>query len=78
MDRNDIIGAIGVGFVLLAYFCNTFGLIKREGRSYFMLNGAGAALACYASFLINYIPFVILEGVWAIVSVAGLVRVFRE
>ena len=77
MNYNDIIGTIGVGLVLLAFFCNTFNFIQREGRSYFMLNIIGSGLACYASLLINYWPFVALEGVWALVSVVGLIRLVR-
>jgi hypothetical protein len=74
MNYNDIIGTLGVGLILLAYFLNTFSFIAKEGRLFFMMNIAGAALACYASLLINYIPFIILEGVWTVVSVMGLMR----
>jgi hypothetical protein len=77
MHYNDIIGTIGVGLILVAYFCNTFNLLK-EGKTFFVLNAAGAGLACYASWLINYWPFVVMEGVWCVVSVAGLVRVWRK
>ena len=73
MNYNDIIGTVGVGMILLAYFCNTFDFIG-EGKVFFLLNIAGAALACYASLLINYWPFVILEGTWFIVSVIGLFK----
>jgi hypothetical protein len=41
------------------------------------MNTIGAALACYASFLINYAPFVVLEAAWTIVSVYGLIRAMR-
>ncbi len=74
MSYNDIIGTIGVGLILVAFFCNTFGIIQREGKLYFILNILGAGIACYASFLISYWPFVILEGVWTIVSVVGLFK----
>jgi hypothetical protein len=77
MHYNDIIGTIGVGLILVAYFCNTFNLLE-EGKAFFALNAAGAALACYASWLIDYWPFVVLEAVWCVVSVAGLVRVWRK
>jgi hypothetical protein len=76
MHYNDIIGTIGVGLILIAYFCNTFNILK-EGNLFFALNAAGAGLACYASWLIGYWPFVVLEAVWFIVSVAGLVRASR-
>lgn len=74
MNYNDIIGTAGVGMILLAYFCNTFGWINGKSKLFFMLNIAGAGLACYASLLINYWPFVILEGTWFIVSVIGLFK----
>jgi hypothetical protein len=74
MSYNDIIGTFGVGLIMLAYFCNTFALIPKEGILFFSMNIIGAGLACYASFLIHYIPFIILEGVWTLVSVAGLIQ----
>lgn len=75
MSYNDVIGTIGVSLILLAYFLNTFDIIP-EGKLFFAMNTAGALMACYASYLIHYLPFVILEGTWALVSIAGLIRVF--
>ena len=74
MNYNDIIGTVGVGLILLAYFCNTFGLINAKSKLFFLLNIVGAGLACYASWLINYWPFVILEGTWLLVSLIGLFK----
>ena len=77
MVYNDLIGSIGVGLVLLAYFLNVSKLIPENGKLYFVLNIIGAALACYASLLINYWPFVILEGTWTLVSIYGLMKVMK-
>ncbi len=77
MNTNDWIGAVGVFMILVAYFCNTFKLISGEGRLFFSLNTIGAGLACYASYLIPYWPFVILEGVWTLVSLVGLIKTTR-
>ncbi len=74
MDYNDIIGTVGVGLILLAFFLSTARLMEGNGKSYYVLNVTGAALACYASLLINYWPFVILEGTWTLVSLYGLMR----
>ncbi len=74
MSYNDIIGTVGVGLILLAYFCNIFGWISGKGQLFFVLNIVGAGLACYASWLIHYWPFVILEGTWVIVSLIGLFK----
>ena len=77
MHYNDIIGTIGVGLILIAYFCNTFKLLPENSKMFFILNIIGAGLACYASWLILFWPFVILEGVWCIVSVFGFVKTFK-
>lgn len=78
MSYNDIVGTIGVGLILLAFFCNTFQLIPKEGKLFFIMNIAGAALACYASWLINYSPFIILEGIWTLVSIFGFIKTFKQ
>ncbi len=75
MSTSDWIGTVGVFFILLAYFCNTFRWLSSQSRLFFALNALGASMACLASFLIAYWPFVILEGIWTIVSVIGLIRV---
>ena len=51
MNYNDIIGTIGVGLILMAYFLNTAKLIQNNGKLYYVMNIFGAALACYASSL---------------------------
>jgi hypothetical protein len=78
MTDNDLIGAIGVGIILLAYFLNNFSFIKRNGNLYFLLNIIGAGIACYTSYLIQYIPFVILEGCWVIISIIGLFQNIKD
>ena len=77
MTYNDIIGSLGVALILIAYFLNTEGLIQVNGKLFYVVNLIGAALACYASFLIGYWPFVILEGTWTLVSLYGLMKAMR-
>ena len=74
MNFNDCIGTVGVGLILIAYFCSTFKFISPDSKLFFILNVIGAALACYASYLIRYWPFVILEGTWTLVSLIGLLK----
>jgi hypothetical protein len=75
MSYNDIIGTIGVGLVLLAYFLNTFKMVPENGRLFFALNVIGGALSCYAAVLLIFWPFIILEAIWTVVSVIGLLKV---
>ena len=74
---TDIIGSVGVGMILLAYFMSTAKLMKTDSKTYFVLNIVGAGLATTASLLINYWPFVILEGTWTLVSIYGLMNTMR-
>ena len=77
MNSNDIIGIIGVGLILLAYFLNLYNLIKKDGLIYFIMNVAGSLLAAIASYLIHYWPFVILESCWCIISLISLIGIIR-
>jgi hypothetical protein len=74
MNFSEITGSLGVAILLLAYLLNMLKIIKTASLPYLLLNFIGAAIACFASWLIPYFPFVILEGVWALVSLVSLVR----
>lgn len=77
MTYNDWMGTIGVGLVLLAYFFNTVKLIPENGKMFFFLNVIGGTLSCYAAVLINFIPFVVLEAIWTLVSIYGFLKSTR-
>jgi hypothetical protein len=78
MNYNDWIGILGVGLILFAYFASSFNFISSKGKLFFLLNTIGAGLACYASYLIDYWPFVILEGTWMLVSLIALINTFKN
>jgi hypothetical protein len=77
MNYNDIMGSLGVGVILIAYFLSTAKLLPRDGKAFYVLNILGAALAAYSSFLLDYWPFVILHGTWTLVSIYGLMRAMK-
>ena len=74
MSFSSIVGSIGVSLLLIAFFMNLFRYISQESRVYILLNVVGAGLSCYASVLIHYMPFVILEGTWCLVALAAFVK----
>lgn len=78
MTAVDWIGFAGVAMILLAYVLNISGKTDRDHLAFILLNLVGASLACLASVLLDYLPFVILEGAWAAVSLAALVRQIRK
>ena len=77
MSNIDWIGFIGVFQILLAYILNVIGKLKAKDLTFILLNLIGASMACLASILMEYLPFVILEGVWTIVSLISLIKYNR-
>lgn len=68
----DWVGAAGVSLLLLAFALNVFGALDRKSISYSLINAIGAGLAAYASWLISYLPFLVLEGTWCLVSLIAI------
>lgn len=73
MTKTDWFGFIGVGLLLAAFLLNLTGILKKETLSYLIMNVLGAGAACFASILLKYLPFVILEGCWMLVSIVSLI-----
>jgi hypothetical protein len=62
-NHVTLIGSVGVALLLAAFLLNLLRLLRSDGYPYTSLNLVGAGLACYSSYLINFLPFVVLEGV---------------
>jgi len=73
-SETTLIGSVGVALLLLAFVLNTLRIVRASDLVYMGLNLVGAGLACYASYLLAFIPFVVLEGVWALVAGAAMLR----
>jgi uncharacterized membrane protein required for colicin V production len=78
MNYSSIVGSIGVTLLLAAFFLSLFRYITQDSRLYIFLNIIGAGLSCYASVLIRYWPFVVLEGCWSLVALAALLGKKRQ
>jgi hypothetical protein len=74
MTSTDWIGFIGVFILLVAYALSLLNKLSKESIMYLFMNFAGAGLSCFASVLLHFIPFIILEAVWALVSAIGLIK----
>jgi hypothetical protein len=78
MEISTVVGSLGVGLLLFAFIMNLFRFISQDSRTYIILNILGAGAACVASVMISFVPFIILEVIWVLVGVAGLVKTFRR
>lgn len=78
MSFIDTIGFIGVAMILLAYFLNLKNILNTDSLIYILLNLFGAMLACLASILMKYLPFVLLEATWMMVSIDAFIRYLNK
>ena len=78
MTLTDWIGFTGVAILLIAYFLNIANIIKSDGFMYLFLNFIGAGISCIASVMLKYIPFVIMEIAWTLVSAVGIINCLRK
>jgi len=74
MSSSQVIGSFGVALLLIAFFMNSFGMLASDSRGYQAMNAVGAAVSCFASYLIGFAPFVVLEAVWCAAAVAAMMR----
>ena len=74
MALSEIAGSIGVALLLIAFFMNLFGLMSSDSRVYQAINAIGAGISCYASYLIGFAPFVVLEATWCAVAPVTMIR----
>jgi hypothetical protein len=77
MALSEVAGSLGVALLLIAFFMNLFGLMSSDSRLYQAINAIGAGISCYASYLIGFAPFVVLEATWCAVAVIAMFRTAR-
>ncbi|MCU0754802.1 MAG: hypothetical protein MUE46_06720 [Xanthomonadales bacterium] len=74
MSTADLYATIGVSFLLLAFVLDVFDWTADDSDLFLVLNAVGASLAGFGAWLAAFWPFVVLEGIWALVSIVGLIR----
>jgi hypothetical protein len=74
VGASDLVASAGVTLILIAFVLNLAGRLERIHPTYLWLNLAGAGLACFAAIMVSFFPFIVLEAVWAVAALIGLVR----
>jgi hypothetical protein len=69
-----LIGSIGVTVLLAAFALNLLRILSTQSPTYLFMNLVGSLLAGVSSYLIGFIPFVVLEAAWALVAGVALIR----
>ncbi len=73
-DIHDVIGIIGVFFILVSYVLLQIEKIRAKSLSYSVINLVGAILILYSLFYNWNLASVIIEFFWIIISLFGIVK----
>lgn len=78
MTASDILGTVGVTLMLVPFILNIADKLSNDSPFYIVLNLIGGACTCAASIIIEFLPFVILEGAWTLISGWALYIYFKR
>lgn len=70
----QIVSLVGAIMILSAYAANQRGLLGPQHRLYSALNLVGSLLLGWVAIVDQRWGFILLEGLWAIVSIGPLIR----
>jgi len=70
----QIVSLVGSLLILTAFAANQLGRMTAEERRYTLLNLFGASILAVVALVEEQWGFLLLEGVWAVVSLYALVR----
>jgi hypothetical protein len=74
---SQLVQVAGALCVLAAFAAAQFGALDTQSRLYLTLNLVGSAVLAVLAALDDQYGFLLLEGVWALVSAWGLLRQLR-
>ncbi|TKC00691.1 CBU_0592 family membrane protein [Pedobacter cryophilus] len=74
MSVANWVASLGVGILLIAFFLNIFGYVDNKSKLYALLNAIGGLISCYASWMVDFYPFVVLNIIWSFTAILSLFK----
>jgi hypothetical protein len=74
----QVVSVLGALAILAAYAANQLRLIGPSNLSYSAMNLVGSAVLTVIAVIEVQWGFILLEGVWAIVSLWGMITILRD
>jgi hypothetical protein len=72
------VSVVGAILILVPFAASQMGKLSTESLSYQWMNLVGSAGLTTVAVIESQYGFILLEGTWAMVSAAGLIRVLRR
>ena len=73
MSADQVLQIVGALLILAGFILSQRNLLEMNSYLYLILNLVGAAILTVLAFQAQRWGFVLLEGVWALVALAGLI-----
>jgi hypothetical protein len=74
---DQLVQIVGALLILVAYAAAQFGAMSQHSRTYLVLNLVGSAVLAVLAFYEELWGFLLLEAVWAAVSLWSLIQLAR-
>lgn len=74
---TQAVSLAGAALILLPFAASQLGRLGVQSRGYQAMNLAGSAVLAAVAVVERQYGFILLEGVWAVMSAIGLFRVLR-
>ena len=73
----QLVSVVGALAILAAYAVNQFGMVELDNLPYQLANLVGSGILFVVAAVEVQVGFMLLEGVWALVSLWAVVKILR-